>query len=133
MLNRGRCTGDPDLKRPWNPTLDKPRQGWGTYGMYDASQIKSWGHRGGALPGWLAIFEAEGQGFATLEYFAGEGQIRSVLLDLGGGDFNLVVGFERHAHVVEKFLGTKKDMHRVRARAILHYQVSDGLATRWRH
>src|ERR1035438_9279110 len=94
------------------------------------SQIKSWGHRCGALPGWLAIFEAEGQRFATLEYFACERQIRSVLLDLGAGDFNLVVGFERHAHVVEKFLGTKKDMHGVGARAILHYQVSDGLADR---
>src|ERR1700722_17629402 len=80
-----------------------------------------------ALPGWLAVFEAKCQSVATFHHFAGEGQVGAILLDLGAGDFDLVVGFEIHAHVVEKFLGTKKYLHGIRA--ALQHQICHGLAT----
>ena len=44
-----------------------------------------------ALPGWLAVFEAKRQGVATFHHFAGESQVRAVLLDLGAGDFQLAL------------------------------------------
>lgn len=62
------------------------------------------------LPGRFAILKAQGQRFATLEHFACQNQVRSVLFDLGARHLNLFVRFERNAHLVEKFLGAKKDL-----------------------
>ena len=67
-----------------------------------------------SLPGRFAIFKSQRQRVSALDHFAGQSQVGSILLYLGAGDFNRVVRLEHHAHVVEKFLGTKKNLDRIR-------------------
>src|ERR1700689_92896 len=80
------------------------------------------------LPGGLPILESQRQRVAALSYFARHGQVGSVLLDLRASHLHRVIRLEDHAHVVEKFLRTKKDLHRLRA--TLQYQVSGRLRAR---
>src|ERR1700686_3388335 len=83
------------------------------------------------LPGRLAVFEAQSQSVPALDHFPCQGKVRSVLLDLGARHLNLVVRFELHAHVFQKFLRTKKDIHRIRT--TFHHQIGYGFAARGRN
>src|SRR6266567_8349671 len=79
------------------------------------------------LPGGLAVLKAQCQRFPAFDDFAGQYQVRSVLFDLGACDLNLLGGFKLYSHIVEKFLGTKKDLDCIRA--ALQRHIDDGLST----
>ena len=67
------------------------------------------------LPGGFAVLETKCQRFPAFDHFARQYQIRSVLFDLGASDLNLVGSFKLYSHIVEKLLGAKKDLDRIRA------------------
>src|SRR5579864_1851868 len=85
----------------------------------------------GHLPRGLAVFEAKRQGVSALHHFAGQSQVRSILLDLGARNFKFVVGFEHYAHVVEKLLWAEENFDGTRT--ALHHQVGDRFSAGWRN
>jgi len=94
---RNNSCGDGRLGRPATGEAERPPK----------SQQAARRH---CLPGRLAILEAQRHGVAAFDNLARQRQVHAVLLHLGPRDLNLVVRLERHAHVVEKFLRTKKNL-----------------------
>ncbi len=83
-----------------------------------------------ALPCRLAVGKAEDDGVAALDQLAGQDQVGSVLLDLGAFDLDGLVRFEGDPHLVEKTLGTKKDVDGIFffVGIIFRFEIGDGLA-----
>src|SRR5579862_869089 len=83
------------------------------------------------LPGGFSVLESQSQRLPAFADFARQYQIGAILLDLRSRDVNLLARLELDTHVVEKFLGTKKDL--VRVRGAFHRDVNDGLSARRRN